>query len=58
MTDRSPLWRALPGSRLEKMAKRRTKAGAGKKGVEKEDGRVERVETLLRGGECLVAQRV
>jgi hypothetical protein len=58
MTGKLPLWKALLASRQEKMAKKRTRAGVEKRGVEREDGRVGRGEMLLPGGECLVAQRV
>jgi len=37
-------WKALLGSRLVKTAKKRTRAGAKKRVVEKDDGRAERVE--------------
>ena len=57
MTDRSLSWKALLGSRLEMMGKKRTKAGAEKKGVEKEDGKAERGEMLLQDEECLVERR-
>jgi hypothetical protein len=54
-TARLPSWKVLLGFEPETTEKQKTKVGAGKREVEREDGRAVKEEMLSLGGGYLVA---